>query len=255
MPKVKLIHHTGQGTDDPVGSAARLLAYTKNTRMNMTPDGFEEFLNKDHREVHDEIKYMATTIQSSWEFVDVIFAINDVSRATAQQITRTRHATFAMQSQRVTNMKDVNWTTPQLDFEDDGDNEGHFDAVMEQAIDEYSLLVDRGVSLEDARDVLPIGVHCNLVAKYNLSSLADLIRKRKSLRVQGPYVEVVKQMEQEVLNVWPWADVFFKPKGETAIQMIEEVAVELRKMEGLGGAQYDGMSGKLAKAADLIKTL
>lgn len=251
MPKVELVYYTGKDTPDPVGYAARILAYTKNTRMNLTPEGFKKFMEMDHREIHEQINYMATTIQSSWEFVDLIFAINDISRSTAQQITRSRYASFAMQSQRVLNMSEAKVNIPK---NLDAQLEDFFDFTIKEAMSKYETLVDNGVALEDAREVLPIGVNCNLIAKYNLSAIADLIRKRKSLRVQGPYVEVVQQMEDQIIKVWPWADVFFKPKNDVAISLIEEAAMELRKLEKKDGAVYDGLSGKLAKAADLIKS-
>jgi thymidylate synthase ThyX len=244
MPKVSLIHYTGEGHPDQF-YAARLLAYTKNTRMNMTPDGWKEFLqNKPIGEILKEVNYMATTIPSSWEFVDVIFAVNDISRATAQQMTRTRNATFAMQSQRVSDMSQVTW--------DHGKNH-LLDQAIQNGINEYSDLVEAEVPLEDARDALPIGVHCNLVVKYNLRSFVDLARARDSLRVQGPYVEVVRQMKELLLDVWPWAAPFFEPKDKKAIVMIETVARELAAMGGEQGAMYKGLSGQLAKAADLLK--
>jgi thymidylate synthase ThyX len=241
MPKVTLISYTGHGNPDPL-YAAKLLAYTKNTRLNMTPDGFESFMQKSVSEIMTEIGYMASTIPSSWEFADLIFSIEKISRATAQQITRTRTALFAMQSQRVTDMSDVTWDkNPSILF---------FDTAMEKGIEKYSTALKNGATLEDARDLLPIGVHCNLIAKYNLRGLVELCRARDSLRVQGPYRDVCAQMKAAVLSVWPWAATFFEPPNEKAIKMIEEIAVALKSEEG---AMYRGLSGKLAKAADLLK--
>ena len=160
-------------------------------------------------------------------------------------MTRTRTASFAMQSQRVTDMSDADWNIAggSLRIHD------AFNAAMSEAVNSYSQLVDDGMSLEDARDVLPIGIHCNLIVKYNLRSFVELVRVRESLRVQGPYVDVVTQMKKCVLSVWPWAETFFEPKESKAIKMIEEVAQELAGQ----GAMYKGPSGKLAKAADLLK--
>jgi len=240
--KCTLISYTGIGHSDPM-YAAKLLAFTKNTRMNLTPDGINDFMKKPNEEILSELSYMATSIPSSWEFVDVIFSVNDISRATAQQMTRTRTASYAMQSQRVTNMHDVTW-----------DKRGFpLDPMMEQAIDNYSSLVEIGESLEDARNILPVGVHCNLLCKYNLRSFVELVRARDSLRVQGEYHDIVLAMKGAVLEVWPWAAVFFVRKQAIAIRLLEEVAVEIGKLQGEQGAMYKGISGKLAKAADLLK--
>jgi flavin-dependent thymidylate synthase len=202
------------------------------------------------------MEYMATTIPSSWEFADLIFLMTKVSRATAQQVTRTRTATFAMQSQRVTDLSDVSWDKhldegTRLTLEKQVDQ--RFEEAMKQGITNYKFAVDGGMPLEDARDLLPIGVHCNLVAKYNLRGLVELCRARDSLRVQGPYREICAQMKAETLKVWPWAEPFFHPPMEAAIKMIEEVAVELAAMTGERGAMFKGLHGKLAKASDLIK--
>lgn len=250
MPEVKLISYTGHGHPDPL-YAAKLLAFTKNTRLNMTPEGFDGFMSKSADDIAAEMQYMATTIPSSWEFADLIFLMTKVSRATAQQVTRTRTATFAMQSQRVTDMSDVSWDKRLVPGTNDVD--AAFDELMRCHIQDYTNSVANGATLEDARDLLPIGVHCNLVAKYNLRSLVELCRARDSLRVQGPYVEITKQMKAEVMWVWPWSEPFFTPPNQAAIKMIEEVAKELAAETGARGAMFKGLHGKLAKAADLIK--
>lgn len=237
MPKVSLLYYTGMESPDPY-YAARILTFTKNTRLNMTPEGFDVFLGKPVEWLEQEIDYMSKTIRSALEFVDVTFLIQGVSRATAQQITRTRNASYQMQSQRVSDMREAEW--------DPGDH----DEAMRRSIQDYSELVDYGVSLEDARDVLPIGLHCNLVAKYNLRSAVDVIRARESARVQGPYREVAAQMKAEILRVWPWAAPFFTDPHELAIKMLNEAVDELKGQ----GAVYSGTAGSIAKAIDLIRS-
>lgn len=241
MPKVTLIDCTGRGNPDPL-YAAKLLCFTKNTRMEMT-SSLQALDSWPEEKLLEQLQYMARTIPSSWEFLHMTFLFSEVSRATAQQITRTRKASYAMQSQRVTDMSNVTFDH----------RTGDFDAAMRNGISSYSELVDGGVSFEDAREVLPIGVHCNLVAGYDFRTIVELCLKRDSLRVQGPYVEIVRQMKAIVLQQWPWAKAFFIPKNQSSIAIIEEVALKLREAEGEKGAMYNGLSGQLAKAADLLK--
>jgi flavin-dependent thymidylate synthase len=238
-PKVSLLWFTGKGTQDEKLAAARLLVYTKNTRLQMTPDGFEKFLNMSEDAVRSELSYMANTIPSSWEMVDVIFCIQDVTRACTQQITRTRNASYAMQSQRVTDMSQVTFHIP-----DSVKHKQEYSAAMNAAMVDYSEAVERGESLEDARGILPMNVHCNLIAKYNLRSLVELLRSRESMRVQGEYREVARQMKALVTEVWPWSLPFFTPKDEKAIALIESVAAKLEDKE---------LKMSLAKAADMLK--
>lgn len=251
--KVTLIDHTGAGyahrLGDPPGSyAARLLAFTKNTRLAMTPGGFQEWLLKPWSEIEPELAYMATTIPSSWEFIDATFTLQGITRACAQQITRTRFTpmdgdifgSYAMQSQRVTDMSDVEVTVP------DGLTPYKtelYERFADEAIASYQAMVKADVPMEDARGLLPMNSQCNLVVKYNLRNLAELFRKRESLRVQGEYVEVVRQMRAAIETAWPWSIPFFIPKDHLAISIIEDVARLLPPEQ----------KRQLAKAADLLK--
>ena len=238
--RTELIYFTGKNTADETWYAARLLAFTKATRLQMTPDGFDKFMGVSPNDLLPELEYMSSTIASSWEFIDVIFAINNISRACAQQITRTRTASYAMQSQRVTNMKDVTAHIPptvhpnQLVL---------YQLALSSGITSYEKLVSEGVSLEDARGVLPMNTHCNLIAKYNFRAWVDLIRARDSLRVQDEYHNVITAMRNAVLKVWPWAGTFIEPKQSKAISLMEELALELPQE----------MRTRLAKVADLLK--
>lgn len=249
MPHVAIIDFTGCGRPDEREYAARLLAFTKSTRLQMIPEGLAAFLAKPWADIESELAYMANTIPSSWEFVDCTFTLEGVTRAAAQQITRTRFTpmetdlfgSYAMQSQRVTDMSQVkvqrpkNLTPEQL---------VRWDDAAEEALFGYQSALKAGVPLEDARGLLPMNAECNLVVKYNLRMLADLFRKRESLRVQGEFVDVVRQMRAAVEAVWPWTAPFFVPKDHAAIAIIERIAATL--------PEYN--KRELAKAADLIKT-
>lgn len=247
MPKVQLIEYTGMNHPD-VYYAARILAFTKNTRLTMDPGGLQDFMEKPEEEIEKELAYMAKTIRTSLEFLNVTFLLSDVSRSTAQQVTRTRTAVFNMQSQRVSDMSDVTWDSPKHDTDLESANK-LFEDSMNRSLQSYSALVESGWPLEDARELLPVGVHCNLLARYSLRSAIDLIRARKSVRVQGPYREIVLKMEAEILRVWPWAEVFFEEPQAKALGMIGEVIDDLKEE----GAVYKGHAGMLAKAMDLIK--
>jgi thymidylate synthase (FAD) len=243
--KVTLLSYTGHGHPDPM-YAAKLLAFTKNTRLNMTPDSFDSFMGKDAIAILDELKAMAVTIRSSWEFLDVIFLITGASRSTLQQLTRTRTASYAMQSQRVTDLRDVTWTPIGRDRKEMMTH----DRFIEGVVRHYKESVDGGLPLEDARDMLPIGVHSNIVAKYNLRNWVDLVHKRSSLRVQGPYRDIVRQMVKEVTEVWPWVNLFLTDPRDDAFRLLEEAAQEVAPK----GAMSTGPANKIAKAIDLLRT-
>lgn len=240
MPSVEIIDYTGFGRPDEMWHAAHLMMFTKATRLQMDTSLFSRVANWSEAEKQAELDYMAKTIPSSWEFINVTFLLSNVTRACAQQITRTRTASYAMQSQRVTDMRAVSYS---LGGAEGGPHENFMRLGYESSLHNYELAVDSGVALEDARGLLPVNVHCNLVAQYNLRTLADLFRKRESLRAQGEYVEIVKQMKALVLEVWPWSAPFFRPKLTVAAEIIEKVAAQLPT----------DLKRELAKAADLVK--
>lgn len=247
MANVELIDYTGKGRPDEMWHAANMLIFTKSTRLHMTADLMKKVQNLSISEKIDELNYMVTTIPSSWEFVDVTFLIKDVSRACAQQITRTRTASFAMQSQRAVDVTDAPIVNP---FPNDIENEEKYLAFEEasfMATQSYCSLVNAGAEKQDARGILPMNICCNLVAKYNLRSLVDLVTSRKSLRTQGEYRDIVLQMEAAVKEAWPWSKPFFESKLDAAITLLESAAQEAEINVG------NGVGWKIAKAADLIR--
>lgn len=234
--------------------AAYLLAFTKNTRLEMNSAGFAEFLEKGWDFILSELDYMAGTIPSSWEFVDVTFALRGVSRAAQQQITRTRFTpmdsdifgSYAAQTMRTTEMDPEFYVDPNMD-------EGlkqyayqvHHDALLA-----YKGAISGGMSQEQARGLLPLDTLSNMVVKYNLRQLVELLRGRDSLRAQGEYQTIAAEMKRQVIELWPWSETFFEPKNEKAVRMIEEVAKALKADRN---GVISGYAAQLAKAADLVK--
>lgn len=224
LPKVTIIAAT---ETDPVRAAA-LLIFTKSTRLNMSPDGLfalQQNCEAEPKWMMKELSYMAKTIRSSWEFLDVTFMIEGVSRACAQQITRTRQASYAMQSQRVSDIRNQPMVVPDkiLDIRYPERLEV-YQIAHEDFVEGYTNLVDKlKMAPEDARGVSPINLSCNLCAKYNLRTLADLIPARTSYRAQGEYREIAEQMKEQVLAMWPWSKLFFAPRYEIAVDLLREL--------------------------------
>lgn len=207
--KVSLISYTGIGHPDP-WHAARLLVFTKSTRLNMVMSGWNTIGDMPEHIIKSELAYMANTIPSSWEFVDYVFAVEGVTRACTHQMVRTRTASFAQQSMRVTDMSGFQYLIPgklKAELRD------KYIQSMDDIGSDYEFLIKYGAAEEDARGVLPTNILTNIVAKYNLRTMSDLIKSREGGRTQDEYREVVRAMGTEILKVHPWADVFLYPKG------------------------------------------
>lgn len=244
MASVTLIEYTGKGRTDEKWHAADLLIFTKSTRLNLEAG----LLGKIKGETTDwkigELEYMAGTIPSSWEFVDLTFLVSGVSRASAQQITRTRTASYAMQSQRVTDVREAAVVSP---YQPGDEFSVMFGDAVASVMDSYENLLDAGAAPQDARGVLPMNIECNLLCKYNLRSFVELIRARSSLRVQGEYSDIADQMKALVLEAWPWAAPFFTHPNDRAIGMLERV------VEDMGLQTGKGAGWEIAKAIDLLR--
>lgn len=235
--KVELISYTQH--------AKQLLLFVKGTRLELSPQRWEEIMFMKPDEIAREIKEIARTIPSSWEFLDVAFLITGVTRACAQQITRTRTGSYAMQSLRVVDAGEAGYRN---DFAAGSRERDLFDAAALEAFKQYkNLLLWAPGEKEKARGLLPLNTNTNLVCKYNLRSFVDLVRSRESMRTQSEYAEVIAAMKEQVIMTWPWAEPFFTPLREASLEILREVVDELGLSVG------SGAGWKIAKAMDLLR--
>lgn len=244
MPSAKLIDFTGCGTSDPAWYAAEILLFTKETRLAMNPARRSAIAALSNEEKLAALREMAKTIPSSWEFVTLTFMFSDVTRACAQQITRTRTGSYAMQSLRVVDASEIPVTNP---FEPGDPKAATFDRCKDLALLGYKRMIAQGAEAQDARGILPLNTNCNLLAKYDLRAFVDLVRSRSSLRTQEEYAALIRSAVDAVKAVWPWVDVFLSSPHDAAIAELEGVARELGITPG------SGLGWRVAKALDLLR--
>lgn len=208
--KVTLINYTGCGHPNPLFAAA-VLAYTKNTRLQMDEQGFAMFLAMSIDQLKPELDYIAGTLRSSWEFVDFHFQINDVTRAFTHQMVRTRTASYAQQAQRVVDLSRTGVRKPDSVMANPEAMEV-WNVAAEAAMSGYHKLQELGIPNQDCRGLAPTNILTNISVKMNLRTLADLVGKRQNLRAQGEYAEVAEQMALEAIAVMPWIYPFLYPE-------------------------------------------
>jgi flavin-dependent thymidylate synthase len=211
---IKLISYTPD--------AAELLIFTKSTRLQMNPNLLEEIKSWPEEKKMAELKYMANTIPSSWEFADFTFLITGVSRAFTHQFVRTRQGSYAQQTMRLLNVGEY-------EYVETSDNPA-YKAATEYANRHiklaYNEMVAAGVPIEDARGILPTNISTNIVAKFNLRTLSELCKSRTGGRTQDEYRRVMQGMADAVLAVYPWAEMFLFPAGRDHFEEIEKFAKE-----------------------------
>lgn len=219
--QVQLIDYNGAGTANPGRYAAERLVFTKNTRLEMRPGLLAEIEAWSDEAIDAELTYMANTIPSSWEFIDYTFLITDVTRAFTHQFVRTRTGSYAQQTMRVLDVDGWTYGTgPSIEGSDQ--MKAAYDEAMGEIDQVYRWLIEQGAKIEDARGVLPTNIHTNIVAKFNLRTMADTARKRASSRTQGEYRGVMEAMKAECIRVHPWADKFFNRTFDVAAAELEE---------------------------------
>lgn len=215
--KVTLLEHTRH--------AEEILIFTKSTRLNMNPALIGEIQRMTDEERRAQLEYMANTIPSSWEFVDYIFLIEGVSRAYTHQQVRTRAGSYAQQSMRVNDMCDYHYVATDRNLNDPVAM-GIINATNHRIKEAYKALLQIGQPPEDARGILPTNIATNIVCKFNLRTMSELAASRTGGRTQSEYQAVVNGMIDAVLQVHPWAELFFFPKGRDYFAEIEAFAAK-----------------------------
>ena len=128
---------------------------------------------------------------STLEGLNFTFAIEGVSRALLAQLTRHRHMSFSVQSQRYTKFSSdsrsggFDYVVPEKIIEgSEGDLDtwepiDEFTKIMVRIQESYDKLIEMGIPQEDARSVLPNAAATNLVMTANLRTLLEFYEKRK----------------------------------------------------------------------------
>ena len=210
--KVTLINHTH--------AAKELLIFTKNTRLKMEASNMENIMNWTEEQKINELEYISNTIKSSWEFVDYTFMIEGVTRAFTHQFVRNRQGSYAQQTMRVLDVGGFNYSVgPSIEC-DISRMEKYCD-TMETINVLYGELIQDGAEIEDARGILPTNIETNIVAKYNLRTMSELIAARSSPRTQKEFREVLNEMYTQILMVHPWAEMFLRNRKVKAAQELD----------------------------------
>lgn len=195
--KITLINYTQ--------NALELLLYTKNTRLQ-GEQTLQDIINWPEEKKLEHLAYMKDTIQSSWEFVNYTFHIENVTRAFTHQLVRTRTGRYAQQSQRTVDVSDSTWLN---EIEDDYEH-GRFDASIHSSLLRYKEMIQNGVPVQQARGVLPTNVHTEIIAQLDLRTLHNMGLVRLCTRTQGEYQFAFKEMLKQITEVHPWAKDFIK---------------------------------------------
>jgi flavin-dependent thymidylate synthase len=225
--KVTLLDYTGSGLENPARYAANLLLFTKSTRLEMDANSFLNIASFSEDKILEELKIMSNTNPGSWEFIHFTFLIRGVTRSFTHQLVRTRTASYAQQSLRVVKVEDFSYGTgPSFDRL----TIGAYKNTMDNSFQCYKHLIDSGVTVEDARGVLPMNTHTNICMTINMRNFISLARKRASLRAQKEYRDVLDAMVIAVEDVYDWFYIFYKNDEIKAYKDLQLMVEESQKL-------------------------
>ncbi len=203
-----------------VALAAIRQCYSHKTAIEVLETESEKYFGERGKEGERLFKQIVSSGHTSTlEHITFTFAVENVSRALLAQLTRHRHISFSVQSQRYVKLSsdsrsggfdyviprkllDVEVYTPQIDT---------FEKAMWTAQDAYDKLIEMGVPQEDARAVLPNAAATNLVMTLNLRTALEFYNKRKlGNGAQNEITQLAEAIKNEIIAVEPWTVKFFE---------------------------------------------
>jgi thymidylate synthase ThyX len=150
------------------------------------------------------------------------FILFNVSRAFQQQLTRHRlDFSYSIQSLRMVNVgnfyEDGAFTVPEFEVWNYKAEERFYDD-MEDIENEYSILLDEKLSVQDARGILPLNIHSTVTFSCTFRALRDMLGQRLCLATQGEFRDVANQIKT-LINEWDsfWGNMLVCPCDMTGI--------------------------------------
>lgn len=152
---------------------------------------------------------------STLEHINYTFAVEGVSRTLLAQLTRHRHFSYSVQSQRYVTLSSsakaqgASFYLPES-IANNEEAKAIFDRMTNEIQQAYDELKKLKIASEDARMVLPNATLCNLVLTGNLRSILEFYKKRNNTtHAQQEIQEFAEALKQAVIEEDPWTSSFF----------------------------------------------
>ena len=152
----------------------------------------------------------ATNHVSVLEHISFTFCVTGVSRALLAQLSRHRHISLSVQSQRYVAMDNFDYVNP-FGEQHGGDV---FDDMMSNIANDYKLLKNLGAANEDARAVLPNACCTELYVTVNARSLIEMSHLRLCTRAQAEIRSMFMAIKEQVATVCPELAAWMVPSCE-----------------------------------------
>jgi len=190
--KVELVQHT----DNPVKLLTDIASICYGKKEAKHPEKLlKHLVDNNHHSVLEHAFYT--------------FKIEGISRACLGQLTRHRHASYTVRSQRYCDESEQFFITPDEINKGDAQEKIYLDAVQ-NVYDAYRILLNLGIKKEDARMILPMATATDLYMSLNLRELIHIYKLRSHKSAQWEIRDLVNEMVKLVVDVSPELEFMFK---------------------------------------------
>lgn len=148
------------------------------------------------------------------EFCNFTFHVEGVSRALLAQITRHRHSSFSVRSQRYVTEDKFEYVTPKS-IANNPNFKKNYEQHMRNVQDYYNAMIELGVPTEDARMVLPNACCTEFEVSMNFRALMNFMHERLCTCSQWEIRQLAKLMRDAVVAAEPAFAPYLVPKCES----------------------------------------
>lgn len=194
-PQVYLL----SATPDPLGAMAAAFKMYKGEPTYSLQDVTDD----ERRWAWDES--LKTHLKAPWEFIDLHFFIEGVTRAFTHQIVRQRTATYAQESLRFAVKEGLADEVPLPPSVVGNENATSFWSQCIKNIEQaYEALVNMGIPAEDARGLLPHAVPTRMHYRTNYRGLIEHAGNRLCTQAQFEWRSVFYGIITAIRDYDPW---------------------------------------------------
>ena len=138
---------------------------------------------------------------STFEHAVFTFKIEDISRTCLAQLTRHRHASFSVRSQRYCDESEQGYVIPNEILQSDVAEDYH--DFIQEIYAFYEEMKAKGIKKEDARFILPNAASVDLYMTLNLREMIHIYNLRTHSSAQWEINDLVTQMADRIMEVEP----------------------------------------------------
>lgn len=214
-PRVQLLAHTK--IDEKAISewmSIQEASTDAETLLTMAGRNCYRSFHRPNEATYDDADYLRRTLeqQGHWSIAEHATAtlyFTGVSRAFLTELTRHRHLSFSVESQRFINANDANIVMPPAMRDLDEEDQDGFLLLAEESIEDYKAIqtalnhLPKKQRNEAARGLLPNCVETRMVVSGNLRAWHEVINRRTQPDADAEMQQVMRLAKQALHDVSP----------------------------------------------------